>query len=324
MKRRVIASLIAGSLIPWTASSWAQTPGSGQILKIVVPYAAGGTSDQLARLIAQPLSVRLGATVVVENRVGATGSIGAQSVSRAAPDGNTLLITDVGGLAINHTLYPNLTFAVPGDFSPVGMVGYAPHSLVVGKSLPVNSLDELVEYARKNPGKINFAAASGIGGAPQLAGVLFAEQARIQWTYVPYKGGSQAITDLLGGQVDVSMIGLTNTGPYIKAGTLKALGVSGKTRAASLPDVPAITEKLPGFFTGTFQGILAPKGTPPALVLRLNTDLAAVLAQPDVHHKLEELGMQTMPLTPPEFTAWLHQQVGLWAQVIQRNGVKVE
>jgi tripartite-type tricarboxylate transporter receptor subunit TctC len=327
MRRRIVAAALASVASLALSSSWAQTAAasaSGHPLRIIVPYAAGGSSDTLARIIAPPLSTRLGVPVIVENRIGATGSIGAQYVSRSAPDGSTLLITDVGGLAINDSLYSNLQFSVPGDFAPVAMVGYAPHSLVASRAFPANTLDELIDYARKNPDKVNFAAASGIGGAPQLAGVLFAEQAGIRWTYVPYKGGSQAITDLAGNQVDVSMIGLTNTSPFIKAGTLKVLGVSSKTRAPSLPEVPAIAEKLPGFFTGTFQGILAAKGTPPAIAERLNAEINTVLQMPDIRQKFEELGMQTMSQTPQQFTSWLGEQVALWKEVIKRNGVKVE
>jgi len=242
----------------------------------------------------------------------------------APPDGQMLLLTDVGGLSINNSLFTNLQFSVPGDFAPVAMVGYSPHVLVAGKSLPVKNLAELLAHTRKNPGQVNFAAASGIGGAPQLAGVLLAEQAKMSWSYVPYKGGSQAITDLIGGQVDVSMIAYTATVQHIKAGTLKALGVSSKARMPQLPDVPAIAETMPGFLTGTWQGLLASKDTPKPVVDRLAGELAAILKTPEMQRRFEELGMQTVDQSPAQFSAWLREQVTQWEQVIKRNNVRVE
>src|ERR1700687_6122803 len=194
-------------------------------IRIIVPYAAGGTSDILARQLGPKLSEAWGQPIVIENKTGANGNVGADFVAKSTPDGYTLLLTDLGGLVISASVYPKLPFDPSKDFSPVVMVSYSPHVLAVHPSVPVSSVKELVDYAKKNPGKLNFGI-SGIGGAPQLAGIEFAQRTGIQWTYIPYKGGSDAVTAVVGGQADVLFNGMLATWPSVHGGRLKALAIS--------------------------------------------------------------------------------------------------
>jgi tripartite-type tricarboxylate transporter receptor subunit TctC len=231
-------------------------------IRIIVPFPAGGTSDVLARLIGQKLGDAWGQMVVIENKPGASGNLGAEMVAHAAPDGYTLILMDVGTLAISQTLYTSLPFNVLKDFAPITMVAYSPHLLVASNKTSFNTTAELIAFAKKNPGKLNFASAAGSGSANHLAGVIFAKQAGIEWAYIPYKGGAQAITDLGAGQIDVTFNGMTATYPHVKSGLIKLLAVSSSKRLDTLPNTPTVAETLPGFLTGSWQGILAPAGTP--------------------------------------------------------------
>ncbi len=254
-------------------------------IKIVVPYAAGGTSDVLARLLGQKLTDAWGQIVVVENKAGASGNIGADFVAKAAPDGYTLLLADIGTLAIAPSVYPALPFDPVKDFAPVSMVAYSPHILVVHPSVKASNVKELIEYAKANPGKMNYAT-SGVGGANHLAGVEFANRTGVQWVYVPYKGGAQAIADVAGGQSNVMFNGMLATYPHVKSGNLKIIAVSGATRMSSIPDVPTVAESgVPGFETGSWQGVLAPAGTPAAIIEKLNAELARILNSSDMGNR---------------------------------------
>src|SRR5207253_1394627 len=218
-------------------------------VRIIVPYAAGGTSDILARQLGPKLADTWGQPVIVENKPGANGNVGAEFVAKSAADGYTLLLTDLGGLVISASVYAQLPFDPSRDFSPVAMVSYSPHVLAVHPSIRVNSVKELIDIARAQPGKLNFAI-SGIGGAPQLAGIEFAQRTGIQWTYIPYKGGSDAVTAVVAGQADVLFNGMLATWPSVQGGKLKALAVSSAQRVASAPDTPTVAEQgLPGFET---------------------------------------------------------------------------
>jgi tripartite-type tricarboxylate transporter receptor subunit TctC len=226
------AALMGLAVWPVAAQTWPTKP-----IKIVVPFPAGGTSDVLARLIGQKMSENWGQTVVVENRPGSNGNLGADAVAKSAPDGYTLVLMDVGNLVISPALY-KLPFNVEKDFAPVAMVGYSPHLLVVSSKVPANTPAELVAYAKAQNGKLNFAAAAGTGSAPHLAGVVFAQRTGIQWGYVPYKGGAQAMTDLIGGQVDVTFNGMVATYPHVKAGKIKLIALSSAKRHPEMPQVP--------------------------------------------------------------------------------------
>jgi len=293
-------------------------------IKIIVPFSAGGTSDVLARLIGQKLGDAWGQIVIVENKPGASGNLGAEMVAHASPDGYTLLLMDVGTLAISQTLYTSLPFNVLKDFAPITMVAYSPHLLVASNKTSFNNTAELIAFAKKNPGKINFASAAGTGSANHLAGVIFAKQAGIDWAYIPYKGGAQAITDLGAGQVDVTFNGMTATYPHVKSGLIKLLAVSSQKRLDSLPNVPTVAETLPAFLTGSWQGILAPAGTPAPIVEKLNLQILKIIKTPEVKEALKTAGADAAPTTPQEFSRWLQLEVQRSTKVIKENNITLD
>ena len=293
-------------------------------IKIIVPFPAGGTSDVLARLIGQKIGNAMGQMVVVDNKPGASGNLGAELVAKSTPDGYTLLLMDVGTLVISQTLYPNLTFNVNKDFSPITMVAYSPHLLVASNKMPFNTTAELITYAKNNPGKINFAAAAGSGSANHLAGVVFAKKAGIEWAYIPYKGGAQAITDLGAGQVDVTFNGMTGTYPHVKSGIIKLLAVSSSKRNPVTPNTPTVAETIPGFLTGSWQGVLAPAGTPQPIVDKLNTEILRAMKLPEVQEALKTAGADAYPMTSAEFSKWLQAEVTAWGKVIKENNIKLD
>ena len=292
-------------------------------IRIVVPFPASGTSDVLARLVGQKMSEKLGQPVVVENKAGNAGNIGADLVAKSPADGYTFVLMDVGNLTISPALY-KLPFDVQKDFVPVAMVGYSPHLLVVSTKVPANTLGELVQYAKANPGKLNFAAAAGIGSATHLAGVQFARRHGIQWNYVPYKGGAQAMTDLVGGHMDVTFNGMVATYPHVKAGKLKLLAVSSARRWAELPDTPAVAESSPHFLTGSWQGLLAPAGTPKAVVDLVHAEVQRITALPDVREKLQSLGLEPSRMSSAEFAAWIKAELPEMAQVVREEKISLE
>ena len=306
----------------------AQTPSAANFpnkpIRIIVPFPAGGTSDVLARLIGQKLGDAWGQMVIVENKPGASGNLGAEMVAHAALDGYTLILMDVGTLAISQTLYTSLPFNVLKDFSPVTMVAYSPHLLVASNKTAFNTTSELIAYAKKNPGKLNFASAAGSGSANHLAGVIFAKQAGIEWAYIPYKGGAQAITDLGAGQIDVTFNGMTATYPHGKSGLIKLLSVSSPQRLETLPDAPTVAETLPGFLTGSWQGILVPAGTPSPIVEKLNLQILKIMKTPEIKEAMKTAGADPAPMTPQEFSRWLQSEVQLSAKVIKDNNIKLD
>jgi tripartite-type tricarboxylate transporter receptor subunit TctC len=292
-------------------------------IRLVVPYAAGGTSDILARQIAPRLSEAFGQPVVVENRTGANGNVGADFVAKSAPDGHTLLITDLGGLVISASVY-KLAFDPSKDFTPILMVSYSPHVMAVHPSVPVRNVQELVDYARKNPGKLNFAV-SGIGGAPHLAGIEFAQRMGVQWAYIPYKGGSDAVSAVAGGQADVLFNGMLATWPSVQGGRMRALGISAKRRVPSAPDTPTIAEQgLPGFETGSFQGVVGPAGIPGAVVSKLNGALTRILNTEDMKQRFAKLGTEVRTDTPDSLGQWLRVEQARWAKVVKESGAKFD
>ena len=293
-------------------------------IKIVVPYATGGTSDVLARLLGQKLTDAWGQIVIVENKAGASGNIGADFVAKAAADGYTLLLADIGTLAIAPSVYPALPFDPVKDFAPVSMVAYSPHILVVHPSVKASNVKELIEYAKANQGKMNYAT-SGVGGANHLAGVEFANRTGVQWVYVPYKGGAQAIADVAGGQSNVMFNGMLATYPHVKSGNLKIIAVSGATRMSSIPDVPTVAESgVPGFETGSWQGVLAPAGTPAAIIEKLNGELARILNSSDMKEKLAAQGAEARTNSPEVFGGFISKEKERWAKVVKGAGIKIE
>lgn len=301
-----------------TTSSYPNKP-----IKIIVPFPAGGTSDVLARMVGQKWTEAWGQPVVIENRPGSNGNLGADVLAKSAPDGYTLILMDVGNLVISPALY-KLPFNVLTDFAPVAMVGYSPHLLVVSSQIHANTTAELVAYAKSKKGALNFAAAAGMGSAPHLAGVVFAKRSGFDWGYVPYKGGAQAITDLIGGQVDVTFNGMVATYPHVKSGKIKLIAVSSAKRNAQLGDVPTVSETLPGFLTGSWQGLLAPAGTPKSIIDKLNAELLKITAMSDIKERLNTLGAEPSNMSSEQFGQWLKEEIPAMAKIVREEKITVD
>jgi tripartite-type tricarboxylate transporter receptor subunit TctC len=314
----VLALLIAAASLPATA----QYPSKP--IRVIVPYAAGGTSDILARAIGPKLTEAWGQPVIVENKPGANGNVGADFVAKSAPDGYTFLLTDLGGLVISASVYPKLPFNPSKDFTPVVMVSYSPHVLAVHPSVQVKDVKELVAMAKAHPGKLNFAV-SGIGGAPHLAGIEFAQRMGIDWTYIPYKGGSDAVTGVVGAQAHVLFNGMLATWPSVTGGKLRALGISSAQRVPSAASTPTVAEQgLPGFETGSFQGIVGPLGIPKENIAKLNGQLVKALNAPEMKARLAKLGTDVRTGTPDSLGTWLQTEQAKWAKVVKDSGVKFD
>ena len=312
--------LLAAALVPCTAAlaqDWPAKP-----IRIVVPYTPGGSSDIIARAISQPLAEALKTTVVVENKPGANGNTGTDLVAKSPADGYTLLLCDVGALAITSSVYNKLPFDPSKDLRGVGMLAYSPHMLVVHPSVPANNLKELVALSKTS--KLNFAV-TAMGSAPHMAGVAVERASGAKWEYIPYKGGSQAIQDTIGGQTQVLMNGMLATLPFVQSGKLKVLGVSRATRVPMLPDVPTIAEQgVKGFESGTWQGVLAPAGTPPAVMARLAAELTRIIRSPDIRSRLTAQGAEFYTMSPTEFTQFFEKERSKWATVVAQSGIKLD
>ena len=293
-------------------------------IKVIVGFPPGGAVDIIARTISQPLSDRLGQTVIVENRSGAGGNIGAEHVARATPDGYTLLVSAVSSLAVSASLYRNIRYKLLDDLAPVAVVASVPNVLVVHPSVKANSVGELIALAKAEPGKLNFGSA-GTGTTVHFAGELFKSMADVEMVHIAYKGAAPAMTDLLGGQVQLMFDFLSAAAPQIKTGKLRALGVSSNTRSPLLPDVPTIAEAgVPGYeVLGNF-GIFAPAGTPRAVIDRLNREVAAVVKLPEVQERLAAQAATPVLQTPTEFEAGLKAEVAKWAKIVKSTGVQLD
>ena len=293
-------------------------------VRVVVPFPAGGTSDILARLIGAKLHESWGQQLVVDNRPGANGNIGAEITARAVPDGHTLILMDVGALAISPSLFPKLPFDIVRDFAAVTTISYSPHLFASHPSVPVRSVRELVALAKAQPGKLNYPA--GLGGAPHLAGLLFAQRTGVKWEYIPTKGGAQSVQAAAAGEGDVLFMGMLQMLPHVKSGRLRLLAVSSEKREPSLPDTPTVAETrgLEGFVTGSWQGLLAPARTPAEIVARINADVSRVLAMPDIREKLLSQGTSPLTMSPQETTRWLVSEKERWAKLIRETGFRLQ
>jgi tripartite-type tricarboxylate transporter receptor subunit TctC len=322
IKRRQWLAAAAGTALVGIAPKALAQSWATKTLRIVVPYPPGGSSDIIARLISQPLSDVLKQTIVVENRAGANGNLGADAVAKSAADGHTLLLCDVGALAISGSIYTKLPFDPSRDLAGITMLAYSPHMLVVHPSVPANTLSELVALSKKTP--LDFAV-TAIGSAPHLAGVAVERATGAKWQYIPYKGGSQAIQDTIGGQAQVLMNGMLATLPHVQSGKLKAIAVSKRTRMALTPTVPTIAESgVPGFESGTWQGVLAPAGTPPRIVQVLNAELVRIIRAPEIRSRLVQQGAEVSTMAPAEFTQFFNTERVRWAKVVTEAGVRLD
>jgi tripartite-type tricarboxylate transporter receptor subunit TctC len=319
LSRRQLLAVSAASAV---GSAFAQGVWPSKAIRVVVPYPPGGSSDIIARSIGDVLAASLKQPVVVDNRPGANGNLGAEIVARAPADGYTLLLCDVGALAISPSVYTKLTFDPSKDLRGATMLAYSPHLLVVHPSVPANNLKELVALSQRQP--LNFAV-SGVGGATHLAGVAVERASGAKWQYVPYKGGSQAIQDTIAGQTQVMMNGMLATLPYVQSGKLKVLGVSKGTRMPLIGTVPTIAEQgIAGFESGTWQGVLVPRATPDAVVQRLNTELIRAIRSPDVRARLAGQGAEVVTMTPAEQDKFFNQERARWAQVVAQANIKLD
>ncbi len=313
--------LATGALATVGAPAWAQAYPTKPI-KLIVPYPPGGSSDIIARSISQPLSEALKQSVIVENRPGANGNLGAEFVAKSAPDGHTLLLCDVGALAISPSVYTKLAFDPSKDLRGVTMLAYSPHMLVVHPSVPVANLKELVAYSKKTD--LNFAV-TAMGSAPHLAGVAVERASGAKWIYVPYKGGVQAIGDTMGGQTQVLMNGMLATLPHVQSGKLKVLAISKKTRMPLVGDVPTLAEQgLTNFESGTWQGVLTPNGTPAAVVTKLNNELIKIIRSPDIRSRLTGQGAEVVTMLPTEQDQFFNQERTRWAQVVKDGNIRLD
>jgi tripartite-type tricarboxylate transporter receptor subunit TctC len=316
VRRSLMAVTLAALALPAAAADWPTKP-----VRIVVPYAPGGSSDIIARALQQPLSEALKQPVIVENKPGANGNTGTDAVAKSN-DGHTLLLCDVGALAITSSVYTKLAFDPSKDLRGVTMLAYSPHLLVVHPSVPAGNLAELVALSKQ--GKLNFAV-TALGSAPHLAGIAVEKATGAQWTYIPYKGGAQAIGDTVAGQTQVLMNGMLATLPHVQAGKLKVLAVSKAARVPLLAQVPTLAEQgMKGFESGTWQGLLVPAGTPPAVLQRLNTELIRIIRSPEVRERLVSQGAEVYTMTPGEFSTFFERERKQWATVVQQGGIKLD
>jgi tripartite-type tricarboxylate transporter receptor subunit TctC len=320
MNKLRLAACVLIALIPAGAGT-AQTYPS-KAVRIIVPYPPGGTSDILSRLLSPKLNEVFGQPVVVDNRPGANGNIGAELVAKSPPDGHTLLLADLGALAISPSIY-KLSFHPAKDLAPVTMVAYSPHLLAVHPSVPVKTVKELVALAKSKPGQLNFAVSS-IGGATHLAGVAFEAQTGIRWTYIPYKGGSDAIIGLASGQADAIFNGMLATYPHVKSGKLKLTAVSSAKRMSAIPNVPTVAESLKDFETGTWQGVLSAAGTPKDVITRLNGEIIKAFSTSEMKENLTKQGAEVYPMTPEQLGSWLSREIDKWAKVVKAANLKLE
>jgi tripartite-type tricarboxylate transporter receptor subunit TctC len=292
-------------------------------VRLVVPFAPGGAPDIVARGIAQELGTRLGQPVVVENKLGAGGNIAYESVAKAAPDGYTLIFATTG-IATNMSLFKARRYDALKDFAPVTQVASGPHVLVANKSLAVRNVRELIAYAKANPKKLSYGS-SGNGTILHLAGELFNHKAGVELQHIPYKGSSLAQTDLVGGSIQLMFSDVASALPYIKAGTLRPLAVTGKRRMPLLPDVPTIAESgVPNYDIEAWFGILAPAGTPQPVVDRLYREIRASLASPELQQRLDGLGQVVVGSSPGEFSEFLRAEVAKMAEIVKASGIAVE
>jgi len=329
MKRSILwqahllcAAGVAGLALGWAHPAVADDSFPSRTVRIVVPFPPGTAADALPRLVAQRLSVRWGQPVVIENRPGAAGNIGADAVAKSAPDGYTLLASPPPPIAINQSLYPRLSFD-PKAFVPVTIIGSAPNVLAVHPSLPVRDVAELVALARSRPGGLNYAS-SGSGGTPHLSMEQLKALSGVTLVHVPYKGLAPALMDLLAARADAMFLNVGDAIKHSRAGTLRIIAVASARPLPDLPGVPTVAETYPGFVSTTWYAFVAPQGTPPALATHLSRAIADVLQQPNVVAQLREMWIQPAGTSPAETAAFIQGEVERWSRVITSAGVKLD
>jgi len=292
-------------------------------VRVILPYPPGGPTDIVARMLTQKLTENLGQSFVVENRPGATGTVGTGTVAKAEPDGYTLLV-NASVQVVYPSLFPNLNYDPMADFAPVSLLASGPLALVVNPGLPVKSVQELIDLAKKEPGRLTFGS-SGNGAATHLSGEAFKQASGIDMRHVAYKGSSPALNDVAGGHVDLMFDSLASSSPFIQAGKLRALAVTTASRSPAMPDLPSVAEAgVPGYDISTWYGLWAPAGTPEAIVKLLSDEAAKAFSDPSVRERLSTLGLQATTSTPGEFSQFNQDELKKWSAVIKQAGVKAE
>lgn len=322
LRRRAALAAPLAALLP-SAGRAQQDAFPARQVQIVVPFPPGGATDLMARLLTEPMQRALGQAVIVENRAGATGAIGATAVARAAPDGHTILMGTASVNSVLPAVRPDVGYDTLRDFAPVLLVASFPNMLVVHPDVPAQTLSELIALLRSQPDRLTYAS-SGIGSSVHLAGELFRLMTQTQMTHVPYRGSAPAVTDLLAGRVSMMFDNMTTVWPHVQRGALRALGVTGLQRSALAPQVPAIAEVLPGYEATSWVGLMAPARTPPASVAKLAEAARSALALPAVVQRMTELGADPGGGGPDEFARFLRGDVEKWLRVVREAGVKPE
>lgn len=325
-RRKVAVVAAAGALVGLcglpaqaqeTTDSWPNRP-----LRIIVPNPPGGTSDVLGRLLGKELSEAFKQPVIVENKAGGNGHIGASFVAKAAPDGYNLLILDMSVLTIGPAVIPQLNYNPLKDLAPIAIPAFSPHLLVVRKDLPVNNIDELAAYVKKSGKPLSFG--TPLASISQLAGIVIAQKMGFELNVIGYKGGAQALADLAGSQLDSAMASVLATNPLVQGGKVKAIAVTSAKPFAAVPGVPTVASRIPDFVTGSWQGILAPAGTPPAVLDKLQATIARIVARPDIAKRLQELGSEPSDMTRQQIAEWEQTETVRWARVVKDNNIKAE
>jgi tripartite-type tricarboxylate transporter receptor subunit TctC len=321
--KRVYSLLLSAILLAGTTWVAAQEYPSKPV-RLIVPFAPGGGNDIVARAIAQQLSASLGRQFVVDNRAGAGGVVGAELAAKSPADGYTLFLGGVGGHAVNPNLHTKLPYDPVADFAPITLIASAPSVLVVHPAVPARTIEEFTALAKANPGKLNFAS-NGNGSSAQLAAVLYASMAGVRMVHVPYKGLAPALADLLSGEVQLMFSSMVAIIPHIKTGRLRALAVTGRKRSPLLPEVPTLEESgLRGYEAGSWYGILAPAGTPPQIVAKLNAGIVQALQQPAIRERLAAEGAEAIGGTPGEFAAHINAELARVGKILRDGGVRLE
>jgi tripartite-type tricarboxylate transporter receptor subunit TctC len=320
--RHCLRALAVGAALAFVAP-FAQAAWPDHNIKIIVPWAPGGSTDILARAVAAKLTESLGQPVIVENKPGASGDIGSDMVAKAKPDGYTILFGSMSTHAINPAMNSRMPFRGVEDFTPISLLAFVTNTMVINPSLPVNNVREFIAYAKANPGKVAYASA-GPGSTNHLSAALMEKMAGIKMLHVPYKGGAPAIVGILGDQTQVLFTAGTQSLPHVKAGKLKLLAVTESKRSALLPETPTVAETLPGYEMAVWYGAFAPLGLPREIQLRLNAEINRIMMLPDVKASMEKIGVEPVSETPEQFAATLRADADKWGKLVKELGIKAE
>ena len=322
-RRAVLAGLTGLAAAPASrafAQGTAESSYPARTITLVVPFAPGGSTDILARIVAGHLQQSLGQPVVIENRTGASGNIGTATVARAAPDGYTFLFNTMSVHTMNHALFASMPFDGVKDFSPIAMLAYVTNTMIVHPSVPAKTVPEFIAYAKANPGKIAYASA-GPGSTNHLCAALFEKMTGVQMVHVPYRGGAPAVADTVGGQTQLFFTAGTQSLEHVKAGRLRLLAVTEDKRSSLLPDVPTVSETVPGYEMSVWYGAFGPAGMPPPVVARLNAEISRILFLSDVKKKMEDIAVEVASMTPAELATLTRNDAEKWGRIIKELGI---